>query len=119
MAELFRTYPPRRGVSVAIPVKPEAKKFKRLEGSTLGVICGQEADMSGTADVKHMAGGATTNERIDLIRNGLVTSNNDILFHESHSRARNSMRANKLGTSPPLVRGCCSDDRFNENYRRE
>ena len=83
MADLIRASSQRRCVSVAVAPEPEAKKFNGLESNTLSFIGGRAVGMSGNANVKHVAGGATTNERIYLIRNGLVASKvNVVLFHE-------------------------------------
>lgn len=65
--------------SVAVPPEPGVKKFNRL-----GRIDGRMTNLSGNANIKHLASGATTNERIYLIHNGLVVPRIDVLILMLH-----------------------------------
>ena len=76
-------------MSFTVPADPQAANFKRIESDTLDVIDGRRADMYRNVDVKHVTGGATTNERIYLIHRRLVAPRIDIriVFHYSCSTA--------------------------------
>lgn len=70
-------------MSVAVPAEPLHKRTQPFESMILVVIVDRVSDIPGHGDSTDVAGGATTLDRIYLIRSGIAAGDADVtLFHE-------------------------------------